>query len=168
MGALLVRRIGQFLQMLDGAQRMFVHGVAMIEVAHDQRIDAAEFRQDFGEQPEALHRTQREAGIVGAQNFAQHRPGDFRIAHREFGMLHDVRDAALGLAAQAARRLRAASVKREKICGAVRQAPVWFSTSNKPSRTPKGLPLLGSTFGPRATLNNRCRSVCGTVAFCSR
>ena len=53
----LIGRIGQFLQVLDGAQRVFVHGVAMIEVPHNQGIDTAELRQNLGEQPKALHRT---------------------------------------------------------------------------------------------------------------
>jgi len=42
-----IRRLRQLLQVLDRAQRMFVHRVAVIKVAHHQRIDGAEFRQHF-------------------------------------------------------------------------------------------------------------------------
>ncbi len=87
------------MQVFDGAQRVLIHGVAMVEIAHHQRIDASKFRQDLGQQTETLHRTQRHSGIVGIQNFAQHRPRHFRIAHRELRMLHDVGDAAFRAAA---------------------------------------------------------------------
>src|SRR6476620_10497227 len=35
-----VGRFGKLLEMLDGAERVFVDGVAMVEVANDERIDA--------------------------------------------------------------------------------------------------------------------------------
>ena len=52
----LVRWIGQLLQMLDGAQRMLIDRISMIKVAHDQRIDPAELRQNLREQSQSLHR----------------------------------------------------------------------------------------------------------------
>src|SRR5216684_2322372 len=62
------------LQVFDGAQRMLVHRVAMVEIAHYQRIDHSEFRQDFHQQSQPLHRPQGHARIIGAENLAQRSP----------------------------------------------------------------------------------------------
>src|SRR5256885_8453947 len=45
--------------------------------------------QNFREQPEALHRPERDAGIIGGENFAEHRPAHAGIFHRNFRMLQD-------------------------------------------------------------------------------
>src|ERR1700730_361270 len=74
---------------------MFVHRIAVVEIADDQRINPAEFRQNFGQQSESLHGTQRDSRIVRTQNFPQHRPWDFRISCGELGVLHDVSDTSL-------------------------------------------------------------------------
>src|SRR5258708_7795535 len=86
--------------MLDGAQGVLVHGIAVIKIPHDQRIDAAKFRQYFSQKRKTLQGSKRDTGIIGAQNLAQDRPSHLRISYRQLWMLHDVGDAALGAPAQ--------------------------------------------------------------------
>ena len=50
----------QLLQMFNGPQRMLVHRVAVIKIAHHQRINRPKFRQDFRQQTQPVHRPQRE------------------------------------------------------------------------------------------------------------
>src|SRR5260221_2213055 len=95
-----IRRFGQLLQVLDGAQGVLVHRVAVIKIANHQRIDAGELRQDFRQQPQTLQRAQRHAWVIGTQDLSQRPPTHFRVLHRQFRMFHDVRDAALGAPAQ--------------------------------------------------------------------
>ena len=120
MRSALIRRLRQFLQVLDGSQRMFIHGIAVIEIAHHQRVDHPEFRQDFRQQPQPLHRPQSHTRIIGAQNLSQCGPGNLRVLRRKFRMCQDITDAALRLTAQ---RSTSASGFREEGVGdrAVRQ-----------------------------------------------
>src|SRR5215470_3361527 len=43
----LVGRVCQFLQMLNRAERMFVHGVAMVKITNHKRVDSAKFRKNL-------------------------------------------------------------------------------------------------------------------------
>ncbi len=116
----LIRRLRQFLQVLDGAQRVFVDRVAMIEIAHHQRVDHSEFRQDFHEQPQPLHRAQSHARVVRAQNLAQHGPRNLRVLRRKFRVRQDIADATLRFTAQ--RRPGASCFREQRVSNcAVRQ-----------------------------------------------
>ena len=64
-----IGRLRQCLQVFNRAQRMFVHRIAMIEIAHHQRIDRAQLRQDFHQYPQSMHGPQRHTGIVRRKNF---------------------------------------------------------------------------------------------------
>src|SRR5256885_16152073 len=86
--------------MLDGTQGMLVHRVAMIKIANYQGIDTRNLRQYFRQQTQALHWPQRHAGIIRAENLAEHRPAHASVFHRHFRMLHDVSNGALGATAE--------------------------------------------------------------------
>src|SRR5262249_50186540 len=82
-----VGRVGEFLQVFDRAQRMFVDRVAVIKVAHDQRIDGAKFGKDFHQEAETMHGPQGDSGKIAGQNFLQGLPlnglvqnGKFRVS----------------------------------------------------------------------------------------
>src|SRR5947208_17113979 len=42
----------------DRKKRMFIHGKAVIEITHHERIDQLEFRQQNRQQPKRMHGTQ--------------------------------------------------------------------------------------------------------------
>ena len=86
--------------MLDRAQRVLVHRVAVIEIAEDQGIDPAELWQDFRQQTQPLQRPQRHAWVVGAKDVSQCGPTHGRIFYRKFRMHHDVRNTAFRTPAQ--------------------------------------------------------------------
>ena len=92
--------------MLDGSESVFVHRIAVIKIAHDQRIDHPEFRKGLRQESKPLHRAQRHSGKVRAENFAQRCPGHLRVARPQFRMRQDVSDAAFRLAAQRSARTR--------------------------------------------------------------
>jgi hypothetical protein len=50
-----IGRLGKFLEMFDGAERVFVNGVAVIKVADDERIDGFELGEYFHQERETLH-----------------------------------------------------------------------------------------------------------------
>src|SRR5260370_41392147 len=97
---LLILRLAKFLEALDGSQRMFVHGVAVIKVAHHQRIDGAEFRQYIREQAQAVHRPQCYAWIISGEDTPNLSPGHFLVGGPQLRMRENVGDAAFGLVAE--------------------------------------------------------------------
>ena len=99
MGPAFVRWVGQFLQVLDGAQGVLVHRVTVIKVAHDQRINQRKLREDLHEQAQPLHRAQRQSRVIRAQDFPQLFPTHLRVFGRKLRVRQDVTDAALGFAA---------------------------------------------------------------------
>src|SRR5579859_5524491 len=94
-GAKCAPRSREFLQVFNGAQGMLVYGVAVVKIAHDERIDSSEFRQGFREQAETVHRPQGERREGPAKNFTEIRPSDPRVPVLQLRMQHDVRDAAI-------------------------------------------------------------------------
>jgi hypothetical protein len=64
----------QRLQVLDGHQGMLVHGVAVVEIADDQTINDAEFREERRQQAQAVHGTQRISRVRLEQDATQGRP----------------------------------------------------------------------------------------------
>src|SRR5215467_3887615 len=100
MGAASVWRVGEFLKMFDGAEGMLIDGIAMVEIANNERIDARELRKNFDEKTETLDGTKRNAGIVRSENGAQDCPCDFHVVRGNFRVLHDICQAALCAAAE--------------------------------------------------------------------
>ena len=90
---------------------MFVHGVAVIKVTHHQRIDQPELREDFHQEPQPLHRAQRQARVVRAQDFAQLFPRHFLVLGWKLRVDQDISDAAFPFTAQLSARTRALSEK---------------------------------------------------------
>ena len=43
------------MEALDGQEGMLIHGEAMIEITHYQRVDQLEFGQQQGQQPQGMH-----------------------------------------------------------------------------------------------------------------
>ena len=100
MRSALVGRVGEFLQVLDGAQGVLVHGVAVIKIAHHQRIDRAHFRQNFHQDSQPVHRPQSHPRIIGGKNFLQRVPAHQLIAGGQLGVRNHVVDNAFGIAAK--------------------------------------------------------------------
>src|SRR5262249_37731877 len=94
-----INRVCEFLQVLNGAERVFVDCVAMVKIANDQRIDAGELREHLHQQAEALHGPKRQAGIVGGKDFAEAIPSEVRVARGKLWMTQDVVNGAFSFAA---------------------------------------------------------------------
>ena len=62
------------MQHLNRENAVFIHRVAMVEIAQDQRIDRLEFRNGEGEQAQRMHGAQRVGGVGQHQDFAQMLP----------------------------------------------------------------------------------------------
>ena len=95
-----VGRLRQCLQVFNRAQRVFVHGIAMIKITHHQRIDRAQLRQDFHQYTQSMHGSQRHAGIVRCKNFFERLPAHHLISRRQFRMRYHVVNGTFGIAAQ--------------------------------------------------------------------
>src|SRR3989442_11242837 len=67
----LILWLTEVLQLLDRAQRMLVHRVAVIKIAHDERIDGAKFREHLGQQSQPVHRPQRNRRIARREQFPE-------------------------------------------------------------------------------------------------
>src|SRR2546425_1788945 len=67
----LILWLTELLQMLDRAQRMLVHRVTVIKIAHDERIDGAKFREHLGQQSQPVHRPQRNRRIARREQFPE-------------------------------------------------------------------------------------------------
>src|SRR5689334_7914159 len=52
-------RLRQLLNVADGNQRMFIHGVLVKEIANDAASNFFKIRKDPSEQPDFVHREQR-------------------------------------------------------------------------------------------------------------
>src|SRR5262249_30260011 len=90
-----IGRPSKLLQMFNRTERVFVYCVSMIEIAHYQRIDASELRQDLCQQAEALQWAQRHSWKIRGQNFPEGLPGHLQVLRLEFRVLQDVGDASL-------------------------------------------------------------------------
>jgi hypothetical protein len=71
----------QPVQALDRQKGMFVHGEAMVEIAHHQRVDKIQFRQEQSQKPQRMHGPQRVGGVGLQERLLQVEP-EFRAPGR--------------------------------------------------------------------------------------
>ena len=64
----------EILEIFDGNEGMGVHGVVMIEIANDERIDGREFREEADEDSLGVHRAEGVCGVRRDENLLEVRP----------------------------------------------------------------------------------------------
>ena len=70
-------------EILDGPQRVLVHGIAVVKVAKHQRVHGAKLRENVVEEAEAMHGAQGAGSFGGGKNFSEILPqrlGVWRLA----------------------------------------------------------------------------------------
>ena len=77
-------RFLQTMQMFNREERMFVHGVAMVEISHHQGFDPFELRQQERQQPQRVHRAESVSRVRLNQRFLQVEP-ELRTPRRSGG-----------------------------------------------------------------------------------
>src|SRR6266849_2676507 len=88
------------LEIFNGAERVLVHSITVVEIADDERVHGAKLRNEAHQQAKPVHGAQRGGRKRRPENFANGRPQRGGMPISVALRLENLRHLALGLAAQ--------------------------------------------------------------------